>query len=76
VPGREIATSAVRPQENGQRGFTYTGGFWVSGSTAPLWTLLLAAGHLVVRHVVFAAFFLGFACQSTLRAGSAHTSVP
>jgi hypothetical protein len=45
------------------RGFTYTGGQWVSGSTAPAWTLLLAAGYLITRHIVSAAFVLGVVCQ-------------
>jgi hypothetical protein len=46
------------------RGYTYTGGEWVSGSTAPAWTLLLAAGYAITRHIVSAAFVLGFLCQA------------
>jgi arabinofuranosyltransferase len=44
-------------------GFSYTGGRAVSGSTAPLWTLVLAAVYLVVRNIVTAALIAGVACQ-------------
>jgi hypothetical protein len=46
------------------RGFTFTGGEWVSGSTAPAWTLLLSAGYVITRDIVSAAFVLGFVCQA------------
>jgi hypothetical protein len=45
------------------RGFTYTGGQWVSGSTAPGWTVLLALGYLISRNIVVAAVVLGVCCQ-------------
>jgi hypothetical protein len=44
-------------------GFTYTGGQWVSGSTAPAWTVLLAAGYFLTRDIVVAAFALGLLAQ-------------
>lgn len=45
------------------QGFTYTGGQWVSGSTAPAWTLLLALGFLVTRDAVVAALLAGAVAQ-------------
>ena len=45
------------------RGFTYTGGQWVSGSTAPAWTILLALGYAITRNVVIASVVLGGLCQ-------------
>jgi hypothetical protein len=45
------------------RGFTYTGTDWVAGSTAPAWTLLLAAGYFVSGSVVAAGVVLGIALQ-------------
>jgi len=53
---RNLATGA---------GFSYTGGTWVSGSTAPAWTILLAAAYFVFRHIVLAAVVAGIACQMT-----------
>jgi arabinofuranosyltransferase len=44
-------------------GFSYTGGQWVSGSTAPAWTILLAFGYAVVRDVVIVSIVLGGLCQ-------------
>jgi hypothetical protein len=44
-------------------GFTYTGGRWVAGSTAPGWTLLLALGYLGLRSVIVSALVLGIALQ-------------
>ena len=44
-------------------GFTYTGGQWVSGSTAPAWTLLLAAGFFVTRDAVASALLMGIVTQ-------------
>jgi hypothetical protein len=44
-------------------GFTYTGGEWVSGSTAPAWTLILAAGYAVLRNIIAAAYLLGMIGQ-------------
>jgi arabinofuranosyltransferase len=44
-------------------GFTFTGGQWVSGSTAPAWTIGLAAGYLILRNIVAAAYVLGLICQ-------------
>lgn len=46
------------------RGFTYTGSDWVAGSTAPAWTVLLAVGFFVLRHMVTAAFVIGLTCQA------------
>lgn len=40
-------------------GFTYTGTQWVAGSTAPAWTVLLAAGYFVVRSALIAGKLLG-----------------
>ncbi len=45
------------------RGFTYTGGQWVSGSTAPGWTILLALSYALVRDAVVAGIVLGGLCQ-------------
>jgi len=45
------------------QGFTYTGGQWVSGSTAPGWTVLLAGAYLVLRNIVAAGFALGVLLQ-------------
>ena len=45
------------------QGFTYTGGQWVSGSTAPAWTLLLALGFLVTRDAVVSALLAGAVTQ-------------
>ncbi|TMQ21012.1 MAG: hypothetical protein E6K82_16520 [Candidatus Rokuibacteriota bacterium] len=44
------------------RGFVYNPGRWVAGSTAPLWTLLLAAGDAVAGASVTTAKALGVAC--------------
>lgn len=41
------------------RGFTYSGPEWVSGSTAPLWTVLLALVYMLVSEMVAAAVLLG-----------------
>jgi hypothetical protein len=46
------------------RGFTYTGGQWVAGSTAPAWTLLLAAGYAIVPSVIVAGKFIGCGLQA------------
>src|SRR5688500_13393837 len=46
------------------QGFTYTGGQWVSGSTAPAWTVVLAAGYVVVRNIIAAAYLLGLIFQA------------
>jgi len=43
-------------------GFAYNPGHWVAGSTAPLWTLLLAAVALVAGASVLTAKAVGFAC--------------
>lgn len=48
------------------RGFTYTGGEWVSGSTAPAWTLLLAVGYFFTRNIIVAAIALGLMCQAAV----------
>jgi hypothetical protein len=40
-------------------GFTYTGPQWVAGSTAPAWTVLLAAGYFCVRSALLAGKILG-----------------
>jgi hypothetical protein len=40
-------------------GFSYNPGVPVSGSTAPLWTLVMGTGYLVGGDAVFAAKFLG-----------------
>ena len=45
------------------RGFTYTGPQWVSGSTAPLWTVLLALGYTITHNIVPAAKVLGVSLQ-------------
>ena len=42
----------------------YTGPHWVSGSTAPLWTLLLALGYPLLGGAVAAASILGVICQA------------
>jgi hypothetical protein len=52
---RNLATGA---------GFTYTSGAWVSGSTAPLWTVLLAAAYFLCRNMVVAATLLGLIMQA------------
>jgi len=44
-------------------GFSFTGDRWVAGSTSPLWTLLLAAGYLVLRSVLISAKLFGLALQ-------------
>ena len=44
------------------RGFVYNPGRWVAGSTAPLWTLLLAAAAAVAGASVSTAKALGIAC--------------
>ncbi|CAN5732408.1 hypothetical protein BH24ACI5_BH24ACI5_07970 [soil metagenome] len=44
-------------------GFTYTGTRWVSGSTAPLWTVLLAILYAITRDVIVAASALGLCFQ-------------
>lgn len=46
-------------------GFSYTGGRAVSGSTAPLWTVALAAAYFIVRNMIAAALIAGVACQLT-----------
>ena len=46
-------------------GFTYTGSDWVAGSTAPAWTVLLAAGYFVLRNIVSAAVVWGTLLQAT-----------
>jgi hypothetical protein len=43
-------------------GFAYNPGHWVAGSTAPLWTLLLAAGALLAGASVLMAKAVGFGC--------------
>lgn len=45
------------------RGFTYTGPQWVSGSTAPLWTVLLAIGYTISHDIVRVAKVLGLCLQ-------------
>jgi hypothetical protein len=45
------------------RGFSYTGPQWVSGSTAPFWTVLLAAGYAFTHDIVIAAKVLGLSLQ-------------
>lgn len=42
-------------------GFTYTAGQWVSGSTAPAWTLLVAAGYFLIPNAVIAGMTIGIA---------------
>jgi hypothetical protein len=44
-------------------GFTYTGPQWVSGSTAPLWTVLLAVGYAISHDIVRVAKVLGLGLQ-------------
>jgi arabinofuranosyltransferase len=45
-------------------GFTYTGPAWVSGSTAPAWTVLLAIAYALTRNMVVSAIALGLALQA------------
>jgi hypothetical protein len=44
-------------------GFSYTGPQWVAGSTAPLWTLVLAAAYRVLPDIVVVAKALGTLLQ-------------
>src|SRR5262249_32729798 len=45
-------------------GFSYTGDRWVAGSTAPLWTMVLALGFAVVPNIVIVAKGLGLLLQA------------
>jgi arabinofuranosyltransferase len=45
-------------------GFSYTGDHWVSGSTAPIWTMVLALGYLVIPNIVIVAKAFGLLCQA------------
>lgn len=45
------------------RGFTYTGPQWVAGSTAPLWTVVLAIGYFFTHNILIAAKVLGVCFQ-------------
>jgi len=45
-------------------GFSYTGDRWVPGSTAPLWTFLLALGYAVLPNIVIVAKTLGLLLQA------------
>jgi hypothetical protein len=53
-------------------GFSYTGGQWVAGSTAPAWTLLLALGYLAVPNMVIVGKVLGFALQAATAVAAAR----
>ena len=46
------------------QGFSYTGTRWVAGSTAPLWTVVLAIGYFVLRNAVLAAAVWGTLLQA------------
>ena len=45
------------------KGFSYSAGRWMAGSTAPAWTLLMALGYLGLHSVVFAGKALGVLLQ-------------
>jgi arabinofuranosyltransferase len=45
-------------------GFSYTGDRWVSGSTAPIWTIVLALGYLLLPNIVIVAKVLGLLFQA------------
>jgi hypothetical protein len=45
-------------------GFSYTGDRWVAGSTAPIWTMALALGYILIPNIVIVAKGLGLLCQA------------
>lgn len=57
------------------RGFSYTTAEWVSGSTAPLWTLALAATLVFTSNVVVAGKVLGFLFQLAAGFGAVRLSL-